>query len=53
MGCYLLDAGRGKYLASAIRAFLTADLLRDFGVEGSFTVADFPRFGLPTELDGP
>jgi RNA polymerase sigma-70 factor, ECF subfamily len=66
VGCYILDVAQGKYLASvidvltlrgdqiaAIRAFLTADLLREFGAEGSFTAADFPRFGLPTELDGP
>jgi RNA polymerase sigma-70 factor, ECF subfamily len=63
IGCYMLDPGRGRYLATAIDvltldgdritaidAFLTADHLRPFGYDGRFTAADFARFGLPAEL---
>jgi RNA polymerase sigma-70 factor (ECF subfamily) len=65
IGCYILDADRGRYVASAldvltldgeqitaIRAFLTADLLRQLGYDGTFEAADFARFGLPVELAG-
>ncbi len=66
IGCYILDRGRGRYVASvidvltldggpggriaAIHAFLTAELLRELGGDGYFTASDFTRFGLPTEL---
>jgi RNA polymerase sigma-70 factor (ECF subfamily) len=62
IGCYILDPGQSRYVASAIdvltldgeqitaiNAFLTTELLRDPG-DGSFTAADFARFGLPVEL---
>ncbi len=65
IGCYILDADRGRYVASAldvltldgeqitaIHAFLTADLLRQLGYDGTFSAADFARFGLPVELAG-
>jgi RNA polymerase sigma-70 factor (ECF subfamily) len=65
IGCYILHADRGRYLASAIdvltldgeqivaiSAFLTAELLRELGYDGSFRAADFARFGLPAELPG-
>jgi RNA polymerase sigma-70 factor, ECF subfamily len=65
IGCYMLDPGRGRYLATAIDvltldgdritaidAFLTADHLSQFGYDGRFTAADFARFGLPAELPG-
>jgi RNA polymerase sigma-70 factor, ECF subfamily len=62
---YILDAVRGRYLATAIDvltldgdritaidAFLTAEHLRQHGYDGRFTTADFTRFGLPAELPG-
>jgi RNA polymerase sigma-70 factor, ECF subfamily len=65
IGCYMLDPGCGRYLATAIDvltldgdritaidAFLTAEHLRQFGYDGRFTTADFARFGLPAELPG-
>ncbi len=65
IGGYILDADRGRYVASAldvltldgeqitaIHAFLTADLLRQLGYDGTFSAADFARFGLPVELAG-
>ena len=63
IGCYMLDPGCGRYLATAIDvltvdgdritaidAFLTAEHVRQFGYDGRFTTADFARFGLPAEL---
>jgi RNA polymerase sigma-70 factor, ECF subfamily len=63
IGCYILAPGLRRYIASgldvltlagdqvaAIHAFLTGDLLRQLGHEGSFSAADFTRFGLPAEL---
>jgi RNA polymerase sigma-70 factor, ECF subfamily len=65
VGGYILDPGRGRYLATAIDvltldgdritaidAFLTAEHLRQYGYDGRFTTADFTRFGLPAELPG-
>jgi RNA polymerase sigma-70 factor, ECF subfamily len=65
IGCYMLDPGRGRYLAvaidvltldgdriTAIRAFLTAEVLGQPGWGGSFAAADFAGFGLPAELPG-
>jgi len=65
VGCYMLDPGRGRYLAvaidvltldgdriTAIRAFLTAEVLGQPGWDGSFAAADFAGFGLPAELPG-
>jgi len=63
IGCYMLDPARGRYLAAAIdvltldgdritaiRAFLTVELLAQPGWDGSFAAADFAGFGLPAEL---
>jgi RNA polymerase sigma-70 factor, ECF subfamily len=63
VACYLLDPGRGRYLATAIdvltlggdritaiRAFLTAEQLGQPGRDGSFAAADFAGFGLAAEL---
>jgi RNA polymerase sigma-70 factor, ECF subfamily len=65
IGCYILDPGCGRYLATAIDvltldgdritaidAFLTVEQLRQYGYDGRFTTADFTRFGLPAELPG-
>jgi RNA polymerase sigma-70 factor (ECF subfamily) len=63
IGCYLLQAGRDRYVPAAIDvltldgeqiaaiyAFLTNDLLRELGHDGRFAPADFAAFGLPLEL---
>ncbi len=63
IGCYLLEAGRDRYVPAAIdvltidggqiaaiHAFLTSDLLRELGHDGRFAPADFAAFGLPPEL---
>jgi RNA polymerase sigma-70 factor, ECF subfamily len=66
IGGYILHAGRGRYVASAIDvltldgeritaidAFITAELQRQFGYDGSLAQADFTRFGLPVEIPSP
>jgi RNA polymerase sigma-70 factor (ECF subfamily) len=65
IGCYMLDPARGRHLAAAIdvltldgdqitaiRAFLTVELLAQPSWDGSFAAADFARLGLPAELPG-
>jgi RNA polymerase sigma-70 factor, ECF subfamily len=60
VGCYILDPGRGRYVASvldvltldgdriaAVDAFLTEE---NAGVSYPFTPASFARFGLPAEV---
>jgi RNA polymerase sigma-70 factor (ECF subfamily) len=60
VGCYIFDAGRGRYVASvldvltvdgdrisAVDAFLTA---QNADVSYPFTAASFGRFGLPAEV---
>ncbi len=65
LGCDTLDPLTGRWVASALDLlrlegdqvaesdyFLTSELLRRWGADGSFVGAEvFPRFGLPAELE--
>jgi RNA polymerase sigma-70 factor (ECF subfamily) len=49
VGCYLWDAGKGRYTAYVLDV-LTLREARIEGVTGFITPEIFPRFGLPDEL---